>query len=116
MKQQPTKVTPGYNVMWESSRMMLPEHKAALLRHQKERDKRDRPELDEQSFEETCRIIQEAAETGHPIRLVVYDPYQDVEVVGHVQMIDQYQQRIRLAHNGKKTWVPFVDILQVERF
>lgn len=111
---QPNKLTPGYNVMWESSRMVIPEHKEALLRHQKERTKRERPELDEQSFEEISRIIQEAAETGHPIRLVVFDPYQDVEVVGQVQMIDPYEQRIRLAHDGKKTWVTFGDVMSVE--
>ena len=27
----PNKLTPGYNVMWESSRMMLPEHREQLL-------------------------------------------------------------------------------------
>ena len=27
----PNKLTPGYNIMWESSRMMLPEHREQLL-------------------------------------------------------------------------------------
>lgn len=109
---KPNKLTPGHNVMWESSRMVIPEHKNALLRHYQERNRRERPEIDEQSFEEIGRMIQEAAETGRLIQLNVYDPYQDVKVIGQVQMIDQYQQRIRIAHDHKKTWVPFTDILQ----
>lgn len=112
---KPNKLTPGYNVMWESSRMIIPEHKEALLRHYRDRNKRERPQLDEQAFAEIGQVIQEAAETGRMIRLTVFDPIQDVEVVGKVQMIDPYEQRIRLAHDGKKTWVPFGDILSAQR-
>lgn len=114
MKQQPTKVTPGYNVMWESSRMIIPQHKEALLNYGRTREARERPQLDNQEFEEIGRIIQQAAETGRLIRLTIFDPIQDVVVIGQVQMIDPYEQRIRLAHDGKKTWVTFGDVMSVE--
>lgn len=102
------------NGLWESSRMMLPEHKESYLRLDRERGRRERPELDEQESEEIGKKIQKASETGRLIRLTVYDPFQDIEVIGQVQIIDPYEQRIRLAHDGKKTWVPLKDILTAE--
>ncbi|WP_188453815.1 YolD-like family protein [Virgibacillus oceani] len=42
------KLTPGSNMMWESSRMMLPEHVQRIREHQKEMLKKTKPILDEQ--------------------------------------------------------------------
>ncbi|MCI1859855.1 MAG: YolD-like family protein [Sporolactobacillus sp.] len=39
------KLTPGSNIRWKSSRMMLPEHVAALKKHMLDKQKTDRPEL-----------------------------------------------------------------------
>lgn len=102
------------NGLWESSRMMLPEHKEAYLRLDQERDRKERPIFDEQSFEEMGRSIQEAAKIGRFVKIKVFQPFSDIEVVGQVQIIDPYDQRIRISHDGKKTWVPFRDILHVE--
>ena len=51
----PNKLTPGYNVMWESSRMMLPEHRSSCLRKRKERE--FPPELSEEQLNDMNRII-----------------------------------------------------------
>ncbi|WP_099157254.1 YolD-like family protein [Virgibacillus ndiopensis] len=45
---KPNKLTPGLNLMWESTRMMLPEHKQRIREHQKELLKKTKPILDEQ--------------------------------------------------------------------
>lgn len=108
------KLTPGSNLLWEGSRMMLPEHKDAILRRRQEMNRRSRQEHDEQAIEEMGRIIVESAELGREIRLVVYDQYEHVEIRGGVLRIDPYQQRFLFAHDGLKTWISIRDVEEVE--
>lgn len=64
----PNKLTPGYNVMWESSRMMLPEHREQLLaKKRKEREFRP-PELSEEQLNDMNRIIAASIEEDRPFR------------------------------------------------
>ncbi len=63
----PNKLTPGYNVMWESSRMMLPEHREQLLaKKRKEREFRP-PELSEEQLNDMNRIIAASIEEDRAI-------------------------------------------------
>jgi len=48
------------NLLWEGSRFMLPEHRAALERHNKEKLKVPKPELDEQQLQLFERVIRVA--------------------------------------------------------
>ncbi|MEK3887735.1 YolD-like family protein [Bacillus sp. FSL K6-3431] len=54
------KLTPGYNLRWESSRMVLPEHKEQILSHGIDKEKIKRPILDEYQFEEIDEEIHTA--------------------------------------------------------
>lgn len=42
------KLTIGSNMMWESSWMMLPEHKERIRQHQRDLLKEEKPTLDDQ--------------------------------------------------------------------
>lgn len=56
----PNKLTEGSNLLWESSRIILPEHKERIrIRREEARrgGKRDRPELDEQEWERINEAI-----------------------------------------------------------
>lgn len=103
-----------HNGLWESSRMMLPEHKEAILHHRKELGRIPRPQLDEQALELFTCTLREAAETGSPVRAKIYDAFMNVEIIGYVQQIDIYMKRIKFAHGGQKTWINFADLLHVE--
>jgi len=108
------KLTEGSNLLWESSRMILPEHKERIRtrRDQARRGgRRERPELDEQEWE----LIQEAvAQSLHervPVRLRMYDPFEDCIVEGIVEQVDPVRRRIRV--NGD--WFEIADIIGAER-
>lgn len=107
----PNKLTPGSNLLWESSRIILPEHREALIEWRKKRNMKQKPVLDEQAWEEYARLIQESMQTGRLVTVHVYDPYEDIKITGQVVQIDR--QRIRFTHDYKKTWIPFEDILSV---
>lgn len=69
---KPNKLTPGANLRWESSRMMLPEHVSALNNHRVDLLKVDKPELDEQEIEEISRILGQSLEDHIPISISFY--------------------------------------------
>jgi hypothetical protein len=83
------KLTPGSNLMWESSRMMLPEHKAGHVEHRHELNRRERIYLDEQVWSDISLAVAESMERRKPIRLTMYDPFEQAEVAGVIDHVDQ---------------------------
>ncbi|WP_244919018.1 YolD-like family protein [Paenibacillus dendritiformis] len=102
------------NGLWESSRMMLPQHKQALLTHQENQNRRERPQLDEQEWEGINSHLQRSMMESEPITLDVYDPFDKRAVRGTVVDIDMLGQRVRIrTENEEKRWIRAEDILGV---
>ncbi|WP_117169031.1 YolD-like family protein [Paraliobacillus sediminis] len=110
---KPNKLTPGYNLMWESSRMMLPEHKQVLRAHQKELKKQAKPILDEQQIILFSEQIVEARYFEKTIKIKVFDPYQTLYVIGKVMKVDELEQRIKLVTIDGISWVSLDEILDL---
>lgn len=81
------------NGMWESSRMMLPEHKVALNEYDREMKKRQRTELDEQEWEDVSRIVAESMQHRVEISVRMFHPTEKLTVVGIVDRVDQLKGR-----------------------
>lgn len=63
------------NLLWESSRMMLPEHREQLLerrRRQKWEQENRRPELDEQELERISYLLRESIETNQAVQVTYW--------------------------------------------
>lgn len=101
------------NGLWESSRMILPEHKEAILRQLDRLDVRERPEIDEQELELMGSRLMQAMYDEEEVSLLIYDEYQDNELTGRVVQVDPYKQRIRLENESSKEWVNIMDILRI---
>lgn len=99
------------NGLWESSRMIIPQHKEALLRHQHEQHRQERPNLDDQVIEEVSRRLQWSMENREPIVLELYNPFEQREVSGIVVDIDMIGQRVRLQKGDERHWIQVEDIL-----
>lgn len=99
------------NGLWESSRMMLPEHKEAIQAWRRRQDRRSRPELDEQEWEKIDAALNWSLRTGEPVAVRVYDPYEDQIVTGVVERVDQAARRIKV--DGE--WFAIDDIIGVDR-
>ena len=98
------------NGIWESSRMILPEHQEAIRRAQREKLRRETPLPDEQAWEEWARMLQESHDHGQLVRISVFDPFEDVRVTGPVLRIDPQLRRLRIGED----WIRFEDIVGVE--
>ena len=102
-----TKLTQGSNLRWESSRMMLPEHKEAHIQHRKELHILPKPILDDQELQEISSAVYSAFIQRTLISLVVYGEYGNREVTGIVQRVDTTQHQLRI--NGE--WIKYEDII-----
>jgi len=108
------KLTEGGNLLWESSRMILPEHKERIrIRREEARrgGKRERPELDEQEAERINEAIMRSLHERVSVRLRMYDPLEECIVEGVVERVDQVSRRIMV--NGD--WFDVRDIVGAER-
>ncbi|WP_240927567.1 YolD-like family protein [Paenibacillus thiaminolyticus] len=104
------------NGLWESSRMMLQQHKEALLQHQHEQHRQERPLLDEMVWEEISRRLQWSMENRDPITLLLYDPFEQREAAGIVVDIDMIGQRVRVQEGEERIWISVEDILGGDEF
>lgn len=90
------KLTPGSNMLWESSRMIMPQHKEAAQRQQREEARRKRVELDDQEKELVARFMDHAHRSRQPVKLRMYDPFEDVYVIGVVERLESLTARFRV--------------------
>ena len=108
------KLTEGGNLLWEASRMILPEHKERIRTRREEArrgGRRERPVLDEQEWELIQAAVARSLHERVPVRLRMYDPLEELVVEGIVERVDQVSRRIRV--DGE--WFDMADIVGVER-
>ncbi|MFD7521382.1 YolD-like family protein [Paenibacillus chitinolyticus] len=101
------------NGLYESSRMMLPEHKEAYLRHQRELNRRAHPSLEDEERQRIGSLLAQAKTTGRMLTLTVYGPFEDEEITGIVRRIDPLKQEIHLEVPGNVRRLAFDDILRI---
>ncbi|MCR2804938.1 YolD-like family protein [Paenibacillus soyae] len=94
------------NGLWESSRMMLPEHKAAIIRHTESLKRRERVQLDEQEWEHVSRAVSESLQRRQPITVRLFHPMELLTVIGIVDRVDELKGRFMV--DGE--WFPIADI------
>ena len=85
------------NTLWESSRMMLPEHVEAINEYNRSLTAKKKPLLDAYAIEDIERTIAESLSEGTLITLELYDPYEDLRVVGVVERVDTLDKRVRIG-------------------
>ncbi|GKU80185.1 YolD-like family protein [Paenibacillus sp. L3-i20] len=94
------------NGLWESSRMMLPEHGKALNYQAETLNLRHRVNLDEHEVEQVTRALTESFMSHVQIEVSLFHKYEHPKVIGIVERIDQHQKRFMV--DGE--WFPFKDI------
>ncbi|KKO54491.1 YolD-like family protein [Paenibacillus sp. DMB20] len=100
------------NGLWESSRMMLPEHKEAINRQQNEEGRKSRPSLDVQEIELIENALAESFHDHRKITIRLFDENEDTELRGIVTTIHTFRREIKLAiAPGDWQWIRVEDIV-----
>ena len=109
------KITPGSNMIWESSRFMMPEHIHALKMHEYEKNKVEKPGLDEQELEEIGIVVMDSLRHELEVAIVYWEDGFFHNVVGSVDFVDMQQKRIRVRVEGEKLYISIDCLKSVER-
>lgn len=112
---KPSKLTPGFNLTWEGSRMMLPEHVAALNKMKREKQKRTKPEFDEQYLNELAMKIAEAKQEEYIVTINIFDEYEDHHIEGRIVALDVQLRKLKIVSDDESVWAYFDDILAIEK-
>ncbi|GAA4833116.1 hypothetical protein GCM10023310_08150 [Paenibacillus vulneris] len=95
------KLTPGYNVMWESPRMMLPQHKDSIVERDKDAQMRQRPELTEEAQEELFGCLLVSLKRCLTVTITLFDGYEDRIITGIVGGLDPRLKLVKMALTGR---------------
>lgn len=108
------KLTPGSNIRWESSRMMLPEHVDALRAQQARASQIERPLLDEQTLDAIGRQLNEAVVKHCFVALSYYHSGSIRQKKCTIDKIDPIIGEIVINDAFGFSWaVPFQDIISI---
>lgn len=99
------------NGLFESSRMMLPEHKEAFIQHQQSLLKKLRPQIDDQEKERLSQIITESLQCRKEVTLILFTNFNEAELRGTVVKVDQHQKKVQLTQNNDFVWINVTDII-----
>ncbi|TVY06571.1 YolD-like family protein [Paenibacillus cremeus] len=112
---KPSKLTCGANVIFESSRFVLPEHREKALQYSKEMTKKVRPELDECRLQDISYSIGESMSENSPSTFVLFCEYGEREITGTVIKVDQQLRQIKVAISTDEwEWIKIKDIIGVK--
>lgn len=101
------------NGLWESSRMMLPEHKSRIRSDERETMRREKPILDDQKQEEMERTLMLSLRNHVRVSLVLFDPFEDVVLSGFITSIHTHTREIKLQWAGEWKWIGLDSIVEV---
>ncbi|MDR6726072.1 hypothetical protein J2W91_004578 [Paenibacillus amylolyticus] len=99
------------NGIYESSRMILPEHREAYNQHMSKVDVKVKPQIDEQEWQLIGAALSESLHTHVNVTLTLYDPYQFKELTGRISVINTFRKEIKFHFADDWDWIPFDKIM-----
>ncbi len=107
------KLSEGSNLIWESSRMMLPEHKARIREHDLTPPPQVRPILSEDQLTEINRRLSITINTKAYVTLTYYKNKQHLSVTGtHLQLLNA--TTLEIETNKGYDHIPLKDIIGID--
>lgn len=104
------KLTAGSNMFWESSRMVMPEHREAFIQQAHQINKKERVFLDEQEKEIVNRALAASFQQRLTVNVQLFDEYEDRRVIGIVERVDTQLKRFKV--DGE--WFDLQDVLRAD--
>ncbi|MEK3849958.1 MULTISPECIES: YolD-like family protein [Paenibacillus] len=102
------------NGLWESSRIIIPEHKEAYLKLMQDRQRRGKPELDDQEVQLIEQALIESYNSRKPVSVTVFSPFDDTVMTGVVTSINTARREVKLFRGEDDfSWIKLEDIVSV---
>lgn len=101
------------NGLWESSRIIVPEHKEAILEFRVRRNARKKPVIHEDEYEVFSRRLVNSLKNKELVDVEIFGKYNNRVVRGIVTHIDSYKQRIKIENLEGFEWVDMSEVVGV---
>lgn len=101
------------NGMWESSRMMLPQHKERIKSDLKKEKIKRRPVLHEDEWEDILRNIAEYAHSKEQVVVTIFGEYENQTIEGWISEVSEQRKAIRVKSDEDNQWIPIAEIVSV---
>jgi hypothetical protein len=106
------------NGLWESSRMIIPQHKVAALQQAAAAHAIPRPVMDEQDVVLISEALMRSKAHQLNITVTLYDEYQPRTLTGTVSKVDRMQFKLDTVdlEDGSKDWewIVYTDVIKAE--
>ncbi|MDP1513058.1 YolD-like family protein [Paenibacillus ottowii] len=100
------------NGLWESSRIIIPEHKEAYLKLMKDRQRRGKPELDDQQVQLIEQALIDSYNSRNAVTVTVFSPFDDTVMTGVVTSINTARREVKLIRGEDDfSWIKLEDII-----
>ncbi|MFS1513251.1 YolD-like family protein [Chengkuizengella sp. SCS-71B] len=103
------------NGLWESSRMMLPEHKERINLYNEQQKKKKKPQLVEEEVGLISQRLSDSMLDGAEVTIELFNERgKNQFVTGIVSKMDSTLRRIKLFYNDDYEWIQFDTIVDVK--
>ncbi|GAB6989523.1 YolD-like family protein [Paenibacillus pini] len=102
------------NGLWESSRMMLPEHKERINQNQKEHKIKTRPVIHDDEWENILYNLGISLSEKEVVEVTLFDTYSDRIVIGVVTNVVPHQKKFKVEFDNDSgyEWVDFEEVVR----
>ncbi|MBB2483461.1 YolD-like family protein [Bacillus sp. APMAM] len=108
------KLSKGYNLRWESSRMMLPEHREQLLEEKRKQQEYKPPLLDNDQLHEINCVIVKSIEQERAVTVTYAEKYGPAKFWGWIQKVDTIEGWLKIVNDEDVLKLSFKRVLQVK--
>ncbi|MFJ2042272.1 YolD-like family protein [Paenibacillus taichungensis] len=101
------------NGLYESSRMIMPEHREAWLAQCEQQERRGKPVLDEQEYQRIGEVLADSYNRSSTIDLVLFNPFYDEPLSGVVVGLNSSRREVKLMLDEEFRWISLAEIISV---
>lgn len=103
------------NLLWEGSRMFLPEHREQLETMRNKQSDFTLPEFTEDHWREVDQLIQESLHSEHPLLIHYVREKQQQCFCGFVQKVNVFERWLILANGQEQRKILFQQLYEVKK-
>lgn len=101
------------NGIWESSRMMLPQHRERIIDNQKIPLRKTKPIIHADEWEIITQNINLSLSEQEQVTVTIFGEFENSEVSGVVKNVSPIQKKLKLENDEGFEWIDFNEIVSV---
>ncbi|WP_036673884.1 YolD-like family protein [Paenibacillus sp. FSL R5-192] len=101
------------NGLYETSRMIMPEHREAWLAQCEQQKRRGKPELDDQEMQRISEVLVDSYNRSSTVDLILFNPFFEEPISGVVVGLNSARCEIKMMLEDEFRWVSLAEIVSV---